>query len=88
MLTDRLPIRQSRTRCSLDYILVSDSPHYLRVLLTFIMLLFTAVLALWLSVVSAHDRSDFIAYFSAELPQGNKCGPQRPITGEAEAASK
>ena len=47
------------------------------------MLLFTAVLAFCLHLVSAHDRSDVIAYFSAELPQGNKCGPQRPITGEA-----
>ena len=46
------------------------------------MILFTAFLALCLQIVSAHDRSDVIAYFSAELPQGNKCGPQRPITGD------
>ena len=70
----------------LDYILVSGlrpplSPDHLR-LLTTTMLLTTAVLALCLHLVSAHDRSDVIAYFSAELPQGNKCGPQRPITGE------
>merc|ERR1712226_894013 len=40
-----------------------------------------------MGVVSAHDRSDVIAYFSAELPQGNKCGPQRPITGWTEVTT-
>merc|ERR1711874_668762 len=55
--------------------------------LTIIMLLFTAALAFLLHLVSAHDRSDVIAYFSAELPQGNKCGPQRPITGWTEVTT-
>ena len=63
-------------------ILVSPQPSLSRVLLP-AMLLFTAVLALLLHAVSAHERSDRIAYFSAELGAGNKCGPQRPITGDA-----
>merc|ERR1711874_114865 len=57
-----------------------------RVLVT-TMILFTAFLAICLQIVSAHDRSDVIAYFSAELPQGNKCGPQRPITGWTEVTT-
>ena len=67
---------------SVDYISVSHQSSLPRVLLT-TMLLFSGLLALLLHIVSAHERSDRIAYFSAELTAGNKCGPQRPITGDA-----
>ena len=33
--------------------------------------------------VSCHELGeDVIAYFEAYLPSGNKCGQQKPITGE------